>query len=102
MDAMRYLHRPPSLIVPPPEIVRPPFVIVCPPFTLRVDAFSVEGIVPPGRYGAPLMVVRLILFVFIPPFRVARPVTCSVWEAPIGPLNIAPAACTTRPPRANV
>jgi hypothetical protein len=48
------------------------------------------------------MVVRLILLVFIPPFRVARPVTCSVWEAPIGPLNIAPGACTTRPPTAAV
>jgi hypothetical protein len=64
--AIRYLHLPPSLIVPPPEIVRPPFEIVWPPFTLRVDAFRVEGMLPPpGLYGAPLIVLRFILFVLM-------------------------------------
>jgi hypothetical protein len=48
------------------------------------------------------MVVRLILFVLIPPFRVARPVTCSVVVAPTAPLNIAPGGSTTSPPTANV
>jgi hypothetical protein len=48
-------------------------VFVRPPLKLMVDAFRVEGI-PPGTYGAPLMVVRLILVVFTPPLRVVRPV----------------------------
>jgi hypothetical protein len=95
-----------------PELLKPrvvemftlPLLTVRPPFTLTVDAFRVEGIPPPppGTYGAPLMVVRLILLVFTPPFRVVRPVTCSVWAAPIGPLKIAPGASTTRPPTAAV
>jgi hypothetical protein len=47
-------------------------VFVRPPLKLMVDAFRVEGI-PPGTYGALLMVVRLILVVFTPPLRVVRP-----------------------------
>jgi hypothetical protein len=47
-------------------------VFVRPPLKLMVDAFRVEGI-PPGTYGAPLMVVRLIFVVFTPPLRVVRP-----------------------------
>ena len=41
-----------------------PLLTVRPPFTLTVDAFRVEGMeVPPGIYGAPLTVVRLIFVV---------------------------------------
>jgi hypothetical protein len=42
-------------------------VTVRPPFTLMVDAFRVEGMLPPppGIYGALLIVLTLILFVLM-------------------------------------
>jgi hypothetical protein len=91
-------------------LIMPPFVILIPPFTLMVDAFRVEGM--PVETGAPfmddtkrpavLMVLVLRAGVMTPPFRVARPATCSVVVAPMAPLNIAPGGSTTRPPTANV
>lgn len=91
----------------------PPFAILIPPFTLMVDAFRVEGI-PATAWGntkpfiddteilAELIVLVLIAGVITPPFRVARPVACIVVVALIGPLNVAPGACTIRPPTAVV
>lgn len=50
----------------PPLTVRPPLLTLMPPFTLIVDAFRVEGmVVPPGLYGAPLIVFTFILFVLM-------------------------------------
>jgi hypothetical protein len=107
---MKLLLRNPVRIGSNELLTMPPFVILIPPFTLMVDAFRVEGM--PVETGAPfmddtkrpagLMVLVLRAGVITPPFRVARPATCIVVVAPMGPLNIAPGACTTRPPTANV
>jgi hypothetical protein len=118
----------PSILFTPPAITRRgpfntssnpfvtfnlPFVMSIPPLALSVDTFRVDGMLnEAGGYAAPFMLERLTLAVLMvvvlrkdaltPPFRVVRPDTCSVFVAPTGPLNIAPGACTTRPPTANV
>jgi len=75
-----------------PMFVRPPLKVI-------VDAFRVEGIppLPPGGYGALLMVFTFMLLVLMlmvlislarsPPLKVARPFAENVFVAMVGPLN---------------